>query len=423
MMFRTVPSWVSYRRIPQCRYRQVLVIRDPGDEIDGIRSGVKFLGYPGGAGWARNIGSVAIHYLRRGDWAIFSKNLPFPDQSKTEQEVLLLGAATDVFITPVTLYMAPKGLREEAAPVKLLTSEGITKNIKLSAVPPFERLRLFLTWGDENDPHATQVNHLRPSPEVLSRKRGVLMRAMRRIKRAVQWLNQRIKVDEHFDLYPTEPVQPEYYGKILNIIAQRADAASATKTNAGTSPAKAGKATAAPATMTPEEMRPPMPAATKTPQAHTAHAPRAEAVKTPTVGAAAVPTAGSRNNAAADVNAAREGFAQRRSGGSGIWARSANNLMAAMALSGAPPSSSASPPAMAAEWIQAEDTGARRRSSALNRISGFEDDGLSDMAARLSGADADDLGTSFGRSLDPRGIAPVWAGVRRPTLGDELREY
>jgi len=59
MMFRTVPSWVSYRRIPQCRYRQVLVIRDPGDEIDGIRSGVKFLGYPGGAGWARNIGSVA----------------------------------------------------------------------------------------------------------------------------------------------------------------------------------------------------------------------------------------------------------------------------------------------------------------------------------------------------------------------------
>ena len=59
MMFRTVPSWVSYRRIPQCRYRQVLTIRDPGDEIDGIRSGVKFLGYPGGAGWARNIGSVA----------------------------------------------------------------------------------------------------------------------------------------------------------------------------------------------------------------------------------------------------------------------------------------------------------------------------------------------------------------------------
>ena len=367
--------------------------------------------------------SRRIHYLCRGDWAIFSKNLPFPDQSKTEQEVLLLGAATDVFITPVTLYMAPKGLREEAAPVKLLTSEGITRKTKLSAVPPFERLRLFLTWGDENDPHAAQVNHLRPSPEALSRKRGLLMRAMRRIKRAVQWLNQRIKVDEQLDLYPTEPVQPEYYGKILNIIAQRADAASATKANAA-SPAKAGTATATPVSMKAGATRPPMPATTKAPQAQTTKAP-IEPVKTPKVEAAAAATAGSGHYATADVNAAREGFAQRKNGDSGIWARSVNNLMAAMTLSRVPPSSSPSPrAASAAVRIQAEDTGERRPSGAMNYISGFEDDVPSDMAARLSGADAHDLGTSFGRSLAPSlggrgGLAPVWAGVRS-TLDDRL---
>ena len=83
-LFRTLPSWIRYRRIPHCRYRQVVAINDSGDETASLRHGTDFLGYPGGSGWAHNIGSVSIHYLHRGEWYIFSKNQPFPDQIRAD---------------------------------------------------------------------------------------------------------------------------------------------------------------------------------------------------------------------------------------------------------------------------------------------------------------------------------------------------
>ena len=112
-----------------------------------------------------------------------------------QEDLLLLGSAADVFLTPMTVYVAPKGLTDNAAYVTLVTSEGINKNLRLRDVSAFERLRLYLTWGHEEEPYSLEVRHLKPSAAALEpKKKGRVARYMHTIHRTIQWMNSRIKV-------------------------------------------------------------------------------------------------------------------------------------------------------------------------------------------------------------------------------------
>jgi len=191
MLFMTLPKWIQYRRIPRCRYRRITAIQDPGDEAAWLRSGIHFFGFPGSSGWAQNIGSVAVHYWHHGKWAIFSKNFPFRDQDPSEDALLLLGSSNDVFLTPSTVYMAPQGLTDPAARVKLINSEGITLSSRVGAIKPYERLRLYLTWGNSEEAHSKQVQHLKPTERELKKTMGLVMRVMRKLSANI---NSRVKV-------------------------------------------------------------------------------------------------------------------------------------------------------------------------------------------------------------------------------------
>ena len=67
-------------------------------------------------------------------------------------------------------------------------------------------------------PSRLKVRHLKPAAAALEpKKRGRVARYMHTIHRTLQWMNSRIKVDEQPERYPLEPINPQYYIKLLHV--------------------------------------------------------------------------------------------------------------------------------------------------------------------------------------------------------------
>lgn len=226
VLFRTVPSWISFERISGCRYRKVTKIQDTDDEFEHYQEHVELFGHPGASGWADAIGDVAIHYMGNG-WAVFSKIFPFEEQADARaahEDALLLGSTKHVMLTPSCVYRIEGvgGLLKPDAIVSCLTGEGRLggKVTTVAKLPRPVTFRLFLTWGHEASEYAMEVKRFRYElRSLLDGEENVSLttKATRVLSGlAARFANGgRARVEEHWVRYPAAPLTPSYYAQLL----------------------------------------------------------------------------------------------------------------------------------------------------------------------------------------------------------------
>lgn len=226
ILFHNVPGWVRFDHIPGFKYRIVTMVRDHGDESRMMRERVTFFGPSGASGWADRVGSVAIYYMGE-DWFIFSKIFPFAEHAESKDQhddLLLLGSANDVMLTPECVSAAPHGLCDPQAPVTTLTCEGGFKcyEIEVYELSQFCRWRLWLTWGHQDEPFRTEVSHMQMDKAPMeAMPTSLRQRVVTNLKQLWRTWNGHVRAKEHPERYPDAPLDPRYYNELLGVASHQ----------------------------------------------------------------------------------------------------------------------------------------------------------------------------------------------------------
>ena len=220
LLFRHVPAWVRYRRIPGFRYRLVTAIADPVDAADSMHDNATFLGFPGASGWADRIGSVAVHY-RGKEWFLFSKILPFPEQRgeiDEHEDMLLLGSTKHVMMVPECIYRAPESLSLGTSRVTTIKCMGLSaRHTVVARLSPYVLRRGYLAWGHPQTGFAESVAACsKVTAEELQQRMGTWWRRfLARLRCLADQALGLLQVEECLNRYPHEPIEPQYYESLL----------------------------------------------------------------------------------------------------------------------------------------------------------------------------------------------------------------